>query len=285
MLAQIQSAGVLGVEAFAVCTEVDVSLGLPGYHLVGLGASAVKEGGVRVRSALLHSGWKLPARKVTINLAPADIRKDGAAFDLPIALGILTAQEVIPAAALDGVMAMGELGLDGSLRSIAGALPAAMLARARKARALVLPSASAGEAAALRDVLVLGASSLAEVVAHLTGGPPLARVAEPPPPTEDPNTEVDLGDVCGQEHAKLALEIAAAGGHNLLMVGAPGTGKPVIPGPNLLEDPTAYSRVVPDSRVAPAFLAVWLDSGSWIEIAKISFEMTLTQNPCSRLRW
>src|SRR5262245_31401218 len=96
MLAKVQSAGVLGVEAYGVCAEVDVSIGLPAYHLVGLGASAVKEGGVRVRAALNHSGWKLPARKVTVNLAPADVRKDGAAYDLPIALGILAAQEVIP---------------------------------------------------------------------------------------------------------------------------------------------------------------------------------------------
>src|SRR5215471_17344128 len=120
VLAKVQSAAVLGVEAYGVCAEVDVTNGLPGYHLVGLGAGAVKEGGVRVRAAIDHSGWKLPARKVTVNLAPADVRKDGAAYDLPIAVGILAAHEKVPAAALDDVLLLGELSLDGSLRRVAG---------------------------------------------------------------------------------------------------------------------------------------------------------------------
>jgi magnesium chelatase family protein len=227
VLAKVQSAAVLGVEAYGVCAEVDVTNGLPGYHLVGLGAGAVKEGGVRVRAALAHSGWKLPPRKVTINLAPADVRKDGAAFDLPIAVGVLAAQEIVPRAALEGLLMMGELSLDGGLRRVAGGLPIAMYARARGARAVILPGPCAGEAAAIREVPVLAASSLPEVAAYLRGEHELARVDELPPSERAPS-DVDLSEVRGLEYPKLALEVAAAGSHNLLFIGAPGSGKSML---------------------------------------------------------
>ena len=225
MLAKTLSAGVLGIEAYPVHIEVDVSLGLPQYNLVGLADSAVKEGAVRVRAALENSGFALPPRRVTINLAPADIRKDGAAFDLPIALALLVALELLPPDCLDGTLWLGELGLDGSIRRVSGGMPVALWAQQQDPSKLVLPVDSASETAAVRGLTVYAASSLLQVVEWLQGGPSLPTVEQRALSPSLLDVGCDLSDVRGNEQPKRALAIAAAGGHNLLMLGPPGTGK------------------------------------------------------------
>ena len=219
----------LGVDAYPVQVEVDVSLGLPQYNLVGLPDSAVKEGAVRVRAALDNSGFALPPRRVTVNLAPADVRKDGAAYDLPIALALLLALEQLPAGALDGLLWLGELGLDGGLRRVAGSLPIALFARQAGYRGLVLPASCAREAAAVRGLAVFAADTLAQVVAALQEERALPRVPEAAPASSTAAApHIDLLDVRGNEQPKRALAIAAAGGHNLLFIGPPGTGKSML---------------------------------------------------------
>ena len=158
MLGSVASCALLGIDAFAVVVEVDVASGLPGYHVVGLPTTSVREGAVRIRSALAHIGQAMPNKKITVNLAPADRRKEGAAFDLPIAMGILIAEELVEQGPLDQLLLMGELGLDGSLRPVRGALSAAILARDRGMRGLLLPARSAAEAAVVEDIEVYAAN-------------------------------------------------------------------------------------------------------------------------------
>lgn len=226
MLAAIQSAAVLGIDAFAVTVEVDAASGLPGWTMVGLPSGSVKEARERVGAALANAGLQLPPRRWTVNLSPADVRKEGTAFDLPVALGALVASGQLPADALDGLLCVGELGLDGSIRPIRGALPLARAARASGARALVLPAANAAEAALLRDVRLAPCATLAELVDHLRAGTlPAAPAPSVAPVAAD---AACLSEVVGQPVAKRALEIAAAGGHNLLLVGPPGAGKTML---------------------------------------------------------
>ena len=230
MLATMLTAAIRGVDAYIVTVEVDARrCGLPGFNLVGLPSARVSEGKVRVKAALVNAGYATEARRVTVNLAPAELRKDSSSFDLPVALCILAAFEHLAPSALEGVMALGELALDGSLRRVNGVLPAVVMARAAKVRQVIVPESSGGEAALVRGIDVRTAKHVGEVVAHLVGGPALPRAETPPPEAQaTARAEPDLSEVRGQLLPRRALEIAAAGGHNLLMVGPPGTGKSML---------------------------------------------------------